>query len=83
MTIRPSGNSRATAGPPVSSARVRAADTTGRSLVLISREFMISSIFFISAGDERPCRAEQAAAYQRRMISCFEASMQTSSSVMQ
>ena len=83
VMILPSGSSIATAGPPVASARASAAPTTGRSFAPMSSEFMISSILRISEGSERPWRTAQAAAYQRRMISCLEASRQASSSKMQ
>ena len=83
VMIRPSGSSIATAGPPVSSARFSAASTTGRSFAPMSSEFMMSSILRISDGSDRPWRTAQAAAYQRRMISCFEASQHASSSKMQ
>ena len=71
------------AGPPVSSARCRAAAMTGRSAMPVPMEFMMSSIFRSSAGSLRPCLTETAAAYQRRMISCLEASQQALSSKMQ
>ena len=83
VTMSPSGSSMATAGPPVASARSSAAATTGRSPAPIPSKFISSSIFFTSAGSDRPCREDTAAAYQRRRISCLEAPRQTSSSVMQ
>ena len=83
VMMRPSGSSMATAGPSVSSARRSAAATTGRSAGPAPMELRISSIFRCSAPSERPSRTAQAAAYQRRMISCFEASQQASSSKMQ
>jgi hypothetical protein len=79
--MRPSGSSIAMAGlSPLSSAFSSAGTTGGRSLHVMLSRFIKSSSFMRAFWLAMPLRTSHAVWYQRRMISCFEASQHAASS---